>query len=480
MKDLINYVLNLAKIKKAEYADVRLVNRKSQMIGTQNEVVESLQSTESLGIGIRVLKNGFWGFSATNQLDKKNIGRVTKEALKIAKVSAIAGGEKVKLDKTKPVVDEYKTKIEKDPFLVPLEEKIALLTKVDHIMRKTKEVKIAQSHLRCFKEEKIFASTEGSYITQEIIETGCGIEAMAVSGNEVQNRSYPNSHGGQNKTAGYELVEDLKLIENAPRVVQEVSALLKAKQCPAAETTLILDSSQLALQVHESCGHPTELDRVLGYEAGYAGTSFLTLDKLGKFHYGSNIVNIDADAKIEGALGSFGYDDEGIPAQKSPIIKNGVLVGYLTSRETAPIINKKSNGTMRADGFNSIPLIRMTNINLQPGKWSLDDLISDTKCGILMSTNKSWSIDDKRLNFQFGCEIGWEIRNGKLGQILKNPTYTGITPAFWKSCDAICNKNHWQVWGVTNCGKGEPMQLAHVAHGVSPARFQKVKVGVWK
>ncbi len=480
MKDLINYTLNLTKIKQAEYADVRLVDKKSQSLSTQNEIVESLHSSESLGIGVRVLKNGAWGFSATNQLDKKNIQNMVKRAINLASASAKTRGEKVKLSPAKKIVDKYKTKIKKDPFKVPLEKKIALLTKADHEMKKTKEVKIARSHMQYSKEEKIFSSTDGSYITQEIIETGCGIEAMTVSGNEVQNRSYPNSHGGQSKTSGYELIEDLNLSENASKIAQEASALLKAKQCPSGEIDLIIDSDQLALQVHESCGHPVELDRVLGYEAGFAGTSFLTLDKLGKFRYGSDIVNINADATIESALGSYGYDDEGIPAQKSPIIKNGILVGYLTSRETAPIIGQKSNGTMRADGFNSIPLIRMTNINLQPGKWSLNDLISDTKYGILMSTNKSWSIDDKRLNFQFGCEIGWEIKNGKIGQILKNPTYTGITPQFWRKCDAICNKDHWQVWGVSSCGKGEPIQLAHVAHGVSPARFRNIKVGVWK
>jgi TldD protein len=347
-------------------------------------------------------------------------------------------------------------------------------------MRKSKDIKVASSHMRCSKEEKIFGNTEGSFIIQEIAETGGGIEAIAISENEVQNRSYPNSHGGQSKTTGYELIEELDLVENAQKIAEEASALLKAKQCPQEETTLILDGTQLALQVHESCGHPVELDRVLGYEASYAGTSFLTLDKLGKFRYGSDIVNIYADAKIQGALGSFGYDDEGIPAQKFPIVKNGILNGYLTSRETAPIIDQKSNGTMRADGWGNIPLIRMTNINLEPGDWDFDDLILDTKWGILMSTNKSWSIDDKRLNFQFGCEIAWEIKNGKLGQILKNPTYTGITPAFWRKCDAICNRNHFKVWGVANCGKGEPMQLAHVGHGTSPARFRNIKVGVWK
>jgi TldD protein len=231
----------------------------------------------------------------------------------------------------------------------------------------------------------------------------------------------------------------------------------------------------MALQVHESCGHPIELDRVLGTEISLAGGSFMTPEKLGKLQYGSPKVNIYADATTPGGLGSFGYDDEGVKAQRTEIIKEGRFVGYLTSRETAPLFKQKSNGTMRADGWNRIPLIRMTNINLAPGEAKLEDLIADTKQGLYFDTNKSWSIDDKRLNL-FAAEH-LEIKDGKLGQVYKNPIYTGITPDFWNTCDAVCNQSYWHVWGVPNCGKGEPMQTMHVGHGVSPARFTKVKVG---
>ncbi|MBI4733538.1 MAG: TldD/PmbA family protein, partial [Rubrobacteridae bacterium] len=221
-----------------------------------------------------------------------------------------------------------------------------------------------------------------------------------------------------------------------------------------------------------------EFDRVLGMEASFAGTSFLTIDKMSNFRYGSPIVNINADATIPGALGTFGYDDEGVPAQKFDIIKNGIFVGYLTSRETAPVIGQKSNGCMRADGWGKLPLIRMTNINLLPGNSTLDQMISEVKDGLYLATNRSWSIDDKRLNFQFATQVGWEIKNGKLGSMVKNPNYTGITPDFWGSCDAIAGKKEWRVWGLPNCGKGEPMQVAHVAHGAAPARFNNIKVGV--
>jgi TldD protein len=328
------------------------------------------------------------------------------------------------------------------------------------------------------QENKVFASTEGSYIEQTLVESGAGIEATAVGEGEVQTRSFPNSFGRQQGKAGYEFVRDRRLVENGQRIAEEAVALLSAPPCPGRVTTLILDSTQLALQVHESCGHPIELDRVLGEEASFAGTSFLTRDKLGTFGYGSPLVNIYADATIPGALGTFGFDDEGVPAQRSPIVEDGLFVGYLMSRETAALLGQRSNGTMRADGWNRIPLIRMTNINLEPGTWEFDDMIADTDDGVYMAVNKSWSIDDKRLNFQFGTQLAYEIKKGKLGRMLKNATYTGITPEFWGSCDAICNENHWHIWGLPNCGKGEPMQAAHVAHGAAPARFRKVQVGI--
>jgi TldD protein len=312
----------------------------------------------------------------------------------------------------------------------------------------------------------------------EITESGAGITALAVEGSEVQVRSYPNSLGGDFASQGYEFVKTLALAENADQIAGEACALLQASELEPGERDIIIGSSQLALQVHESIGHPVELDRVLGTEASYAGTSFVTLDKLGKLKYASPIVSVYQDATIEGALGSFGFDDEGVPAQRLPIIKDGLFTGYLTSRETAPVIGRTSSGAMRADGWNRIPLIRMTNINLEPGTGRLKDLIADTGEGIYFGTNKSWSIDDKRLNFQFGTEIAWEIKDGKLGRMVKNATYTGITPEFWNSCDAICGREEWKIWGLPNCGKGQPGQSAHVAHGAAPARFRKVRVGV--
>ncbi len=480
MKDLIENILDLARLKKVDYSDIRVVNRRSEEISIKNGRVDAFTSCEDMGFGIRVLFRGAWGFASSSKVNKREMESVFKVALKIAEASSRAKGKGILFHEASPVRDSYRNQISIDPFNVSSEDKVSLLLEADEIMRRNSRIRISEAFMDIYKTEKIFASTEGSYIEQEIIECGAGISATAIEGGEVQVRSYPNSFRGNFATKGYEWIKGLALKNNAERVAEESSQLLSAKPCPSKTTTLILDSSQLALQIHESIGHPIELDRILGTEISYAGGSFLRPEMIGNFRYASEIVNVVADATIPGGLGTFGYDDEGIRAQKVPIISQGILMNFLTSRETASLFGQKSNGTMRADGWNRIPLIRMTNINLEPGQWTLDDMIADTDEGLLLSTNRSWSIDDKRINFQFATEIGWEIKNGKLGEMVKYPTYTGITPTFWNSCDAIANRDYWHMWGTPNCGKGEPGQIAHVGHGASPARFRNVQVGVMK
>ena len=480
MKELIQNILDLAKLKGAEYADIRIVRRQDEEVGVKNGKVEALTRDEDFGFGIRILFQGAWGFACSSKVTRGEMGTVFSKALKIAKASSKVKGKEIVFPSASPVVDRYKTPISIDPFDVAPEAKLDLLLKADEILRRNKKVKISEAFSGSYKMEKTFASTEGSYIEQEIIECGAGISATAIEGGEIQVRSYPNSFRGNFATRGYEWIEKLALSDQAERVAEEVSQLLSARPCPSKTTTLILDSSQLALQIHESIGHPIELDRILGTEASYAGTSFLKPEMVGHFKYGSELVNIVADATYPGGLGTFGYDDEGTKAQRVPIISRGMLVNLLTSRETAHLLKKESNGTMRADGWNRIPLIRMTNINLEPGEWTLEQMIADTEEGLFLTTNRSWSIDDKRINFQFGAEVGWEIKKGKLGEMVRNPTYTGITPKFWSSCDAIGNRDHWQMWGTPNCGKGEPGQVAHVGHGAAPARFRNVQVGVMK
>jgi TldD protein len=264
---------------------------------------------------------------------------------------------------------------------------------------------------------------------------------------------------------------------NVDRVADEATALLSAPPCPSGARDLVLESSQVALQIHESCGHPTELDRALGAEISLAGGSFMQPHLVGKLVYGSPLVTLVADATSAGGMGTFGWDDEGVPAGTRPLVERGIFVDYLSSRETAALLGRPSTGTMRADGWKRTPLIRMVNVSLEPREGTLDALLADTKDGVFMATDRSWSIDDLRLNFQFSCEVAWEIKSGKRTRLLRDPVYTGITPAFWRSCDAICGRDEWRLWGITTCGKGDPMQLMQVGHGAAPARFRGVTIG---
>ena len=480
MRDIALRALDTARQQGAGYADVRVLRQQAESITVRMENVESLTHDESFGFGVRVLVNGYWGFASSHKVTFEEADRVASQAVRIARASASVPGKPADIGPPSSIKDSYATPVAKDPFDVPLDDKIALLLRSTEAMLGVPNIVMAEANVYCQREEKLFASSEGSEIEQTLVETGCGIEATAVDEGEVQRRSYPNSVGRHQGTEGWEFVERYDMPGNALRVAEEAAELLRAAPCPSGITTVILDGSQVALQIHESCGHAIELDRVLGTEAAFAGTSFLTTDKLGSFAYGSPSVNITADATIARGLGTFGYDDEGVPAHSTPVVREGTFVGYLTSRESASALGQTSNGAMRASGWNRIPLIRMTNVNLDPGGWTLDDLIADTDDGIYMETNRSWSIDDRRLNFQFGTEIGREIKNGKLGALLKNATYTGITPQFWGSCDAVCNRDHWVVWGTPNCGKGQPEQVAHTGHGAAPARFRNVQVGIMK
>lgn len=480
MKELLKQAMDSLRKKGVDYADARRVRRTMELLVMKNGELEAGSVTESDGFGIRVLDGGAWGFSSSSEMTPESVTRVAEQALAIAKASARVGDTRIVLDGQEPVVDVHRNSVKEDPFEVPLSEKLNILARSCEGMSKVPEVKFATASMMSFKTEKLFVSTEGSDIEQTIVEAGGGIAATALDGGERQTRSYPASFRGDYATAGFEFTRSLDLPGHADKTAREAAELLGADECPSRTTTLIIGGTQLALQVHESCGHPIELDRVFGTEASYAGTSFLTVDKLGTFRYGSDIVNIVADATAPGGLGTFGYDDEGVPAQRTDIVREGIFSGYLMSRETAPRIGLRSNGTMRADGWNRIPLVRMTNISLLPGEGTLEEIIADTEDGILVDSNKSWSIDQQRLNFQFGCEIAWEIKNGKLTRMLKNPVYTGITPEFWGSCDAIAGESEWHIWGIPSCGKGEPGQTAHVGHGTSPARFRNVEVGVKK
>lgn len=485
MDAIIATALDTARQRGAQYADVRLVSNREERIVVRNGVVETLSADATVGLGLRALYHGSWGFAATRSITTAAADHAAGQAVQIARASARHNGAGM------PPADflgppavsrgRYQTPIAIDPFNVSLDDKLALLLAADAGMASVPQVSARMANLVFSCEERAFANTDGALVNQTIYEAGGGIQATAVGDGEIQRRSYPQSHGRQQGCAGWEYILAMDLPGNAARTAAEAAELLTAPSCPSdTATDLIIDSSQLALQIHESCGHAVELDRALGDEAAFAGTSFLTPDLLGNFRYGSEQVNIVADSVSPAGLGTFGWDDEGIPAQTTDIIRNGQFVGYLMSRESAARLGMPSNGCMRASSWNRIPLIRMTNVSLQPGDWTLDNLIADTDDGIYLETNRSWSIDDRRYNFQFGTEVGREIRNGRLGRLLRNCTYTGITPQFWQSCDAVCGPQEWRLWGTPRCGKGQPGQIAHTSHGASPARFRQVRVGIMR
>jgi TldD protein len=481
MRDLARRALDTANARGATFADVRVVRSRNEMVTVKSGRAEGVSIGESEGFGVRVLVDGAWGFASSSALDGAEADRVAALAVRIAKASATVQRRPVVLDDRPPAHGTFETPVQEDPFAVPIDERIALLLDADARMRRVPGIAFTETLGHATREWKSYAATDGSETEQVITHVGAAIEANAVDGDELQRRTYPDAGGGY-QAAGWEYVRGLDLPGRAERLAEEAVELLTAPQLPPGRRTLVLAPSMLYLQLHESCGHPTELDRVFGTEASYAGTSFLTTDKLAAgYRYGSDLVTIVADATTPGGLGTFGWDDEGVAAQAVPLVQDGILVGYLSSRETAPRIGRQSGGAMRADGFNRLPLIRMTNVSLMPVPgMSLEDIVADTDDGLWLESNRSWSIDDRRLNFQFSTEIAREIKGGKLGRLYRNATYTGITPEFWGSCDAIGDASSWVMLGTPNCGKGEPGQVAHVGHGVSGARFRDVQVGVGK
>lgn len=481
MDDLVTEALDAAVAAGADYADVRGQTADTESLAVQGPRVEGIERATSAGIGVRVLVDGSWGFAATSQLEAAAVRAAGARAVEVARASRPAQRVPVRLAPTTVVTDRWVTAHERDPFDVPVEEKLDLLLAATAAAGAVPGLTLAKASTDAWRTTTHFASSEGSRIEQTTLQVAGGVECLAVAEGEVQRRSFPNSFRGACVSGGWEDVVGLDLPAGAARHAEEAVALLSAPDLPADTTTVVLDGSQVALQVHESVGHPLELDRILGYEAAYAGGSFVSVADMGRLRYGSPLVNLTLDSTTPGALGTFGYDDEGTPAQRTPLVAEGLLVTALSSRETAPALgaDARSNGTVRAASWGALPLIRMSNIHLEPGTaGSLEDLLADTGNGVFMTTNSSWSIDDRRVNFQFGCEVAYEIRDGRLGRRYRNPTYAGRTTQFWGSCDAICSPEAWQVYGTPNCGKGQPPQTARVAHGAAPARFRDVTVGV--
>ncbi len=471
--------LALAEVRRlgVEHADVRAREEDAESVDVRDERVQGVSRSSTRGVGVRERVAGAWGFAATADTSGDGVRRVAAQAVDVARAAArVRGDGPVDLDDTPPAVGTWTSPHDRDPLEVPLEEKTAhLLAAAAAAREAAPDLTFVDATTDAWRARTAFRSTQGARIEQTVLQVGGGLTAYAVGGGEVQRRSFPNSFRGQFETGGWERVLALDLVGGAPEAGREACALLEAPDLPARDDAVVLlGSSQVALQVHESVGHALELDRILGSEAAFAGTSWVGVADRGRLRYGSPLVTLTADATTPYALGTFGYDDEGVPAGSAPLVTEGLLTGFLTDRVHAAALGERSNGTARADSWGTLPLVRMNNVSLAPGEGSLDDLVADTADGVLLLTNRSWSIDDRRLDFSFGCEAAYEVRGGRLGRLYRNAGYTGRTPDFWGSCDALGADLH--VWGVPNCGKGQPVQVARVGHGAPTGRF-RARVG---
>ncbi len=463
----------------ATWADARVGRVETEDLAVRNGIVAQLEQVETLGFGIRVLVDGAHGFASGFDVTPEEVERVARLAVRLARAGRRAGPGRIRWAGEAAHRDVWTSTYLIDPFQIPLERKLETLTGADAILRDHDAVSATKSSMSFRREHQVFLSSEGADIEQVILRSGAGISCMAHAHGETQVRSYPNAFGGNFMAVGYELVNALDLPGNAERCREEAIELLTADPCPVDEKDIILAGNQLALQIHESVGHATELDRVQGWERDFAGGSFVDTGKLDGFRYGSDVVNLVADATVPAGLATVGYDDDGVRSQRWHVVRDGRFEAYQTSRDVAHFEgNERSRGCSRAEGPWNVPIVRISNLSLMPGDWKLPDLVADTEDGIFMDGVKCWSIDQRRLNFQFTCEYGREIKNGKTGRLLKNPTYQGITPEFWNACDAVCGPSDWVLWGVPNCGKGQPMQTAEMSHGTAPARFRKQAVGV--
>lgn len=458
----------------ATYADARFNELYTEKYGLHNGALEDASTSEERGLGLRVLVDGAWGFAAAGGDEPGAVAELAKRAVEAARALATARRTPVELTDDRLESGEYRTPVEEDPFELSLADKVDFMVAADAGLQGHEAVVARDVSLGLRRERQWFAASGSVEQFQELTRCGAGVSATAAVGGVVERRSFPASFGGNYGAAGFEFVRAMDLPAHGRRVRDEAVELCSAPVCEAGERDLILMGNQLMLQIHESVGHPNELDRVFGHEVDLAGASFATTEKLGKFQYGSDIVNLVADSTIEGGLDTRGWDDDGVRSGRWHVVKDGIFNGYHTSREWGHRIGEsQSRATNRAEGWYNPAIVRITNLSLMPGTWTLDDLIADTEDGVLCDTVKMWSIDQRRLNFQFTTELGYEIKDGKRGRMLRKPTYQGNTPDFWRSCDAICDADHWQLWGVPNCGKGNPMQVAEMSHGAAPARFRK-------
>jgi TldD protein len=475
-----------AKKHGASYADLRVGRYRNQFSGYRlspergsniTDEVPFVTDQNSFGFGVRVIVQGQWGFAASPLVTAEEIARITREAVIVAKANAAAQANPVQLAPVKTYRDRWRSNFDKDPFAVSMDEKLELIHSATVSVKKDPKVFSAWGALGFFAEDKYFASSEGSSIQQYVVRVYPMLEATAVDFKNGISRT--RSYTVEPQTAGWEAIAKANLLENAPRIRAEVLEHLAAPPVKPGKKDLVLLPSHLWLTIHESIGHSTELDRALGYEANFAGTSFLTTEKMGTFAVGSELINVFGDRTIERGLATVKYDDDGVLTTKFPIIEKGVFKHYQTIRDQAHLIGEtESRGCCYADSWSSVPFQRMPNVWLAAGPETVtpEDLISGIEDGVLIEGNGSFSIDQQRYNFQFGGDAFWEIKGGKKGGMVSRVAYQARTPDFWHACDGIAGPSYWQQFGSPNDGKGEPEQVNAVSHGCSPARFRQIHV----
>jgi len=474
----LDIAMNTANALGADYADIRIQKTETQTIYLQNLSLKNTSNNVLHGYGIRVFKNGVWGFAHSNEFTEKSVIATVKRAYEIALLSSRAKkGDGLSLAPERSYIATYRTPVKIDPFDIPIREKVDLMMEVNRMMKAYDGIRQAAFYLLMNKDEKLFASTLGTRLDLTTQFINPMITASAVNDTDSQSRTF--DEGG--RAVGWEWIEELDLLGKSKQIAEEALMKVNAGALGAEQRrTLILDPNHLGLTMHESVGHPTELDRVLGWEADYAGISFATPEKLKNYRYGSEIVNFMGDNTLPQGLATAGFDDDGVPGQKWHIVKDGILNEYGSTRDTAMEIGLNySRGCNRATYYYDQPINRIPNLYLMPGKEELTpaQLIADTEDGVYIQGRGSFSIDQHRVNFQFGGDFFWEIKKGKLTRPLKKVLYKSNNPEFWNSCDAICDKRFWQPFGVVNCGKGQPPQTARMTHGASPARFRNIRVG---
>jgi TldD protein len=479
--ELANEALNAARGAGASYTDVRVGRYRRQSVATRERQVAGVSDTESYGLGVRTLVNGSWGFAATSVMTRAGAQAAALEAIVLSRAARAVQSRRVELAPVKPVTGIWITPVTRDPLEVPLEDKVALLLATNEAALKVPNVRFVTSSLALLREVKTLVTSEGTNVTQTMIRVGPSFSATAIGNNDFQSFEEELAPRG----SGWEYVESLKMPGNAERWASLAAEKLKAKSVQAGQYDLILEPTNLWLTIHESIGHPTELDRAIGEEANYAGTSFVAPPEkmIGQLQYGPPIMNIQADRTQEGSLSRVAWDDEGVPAEQWLIVEKGVFKDYQTTREQVARIQKltgvtTSHGCSFAESWNAVQFQRMPNISLLPGDKdiSVNDIVAATERGILIRNRGSWSIDHQRYNFQFSGQAFYEIQNGKIAGMLRDVAYQANTPVFWRSMDMIGGKSSYWMGGAFNDGKGEPSQSNSVSHGCVPARFRNVTI----